>query len=267
MSKTVYSRGYIRSDGMVFWAYQSKKSRGGAERWVTAEKFASSIKAEKERISKISLPRKELVRGETRDDGKVFWAYAKGCKNGESWVTQDKFDQRMESNRMRDKKRCKLEHRKKCCRERAKKKRAENPEKQRSKDRKYRSRPEVRKRTNKIARRYQRKKRKEDPVFLMACRMRCRLHQALKSKGIKKNTKSEKMLGCSFGKFKKHIESLFTDGMSWDNKDEWHIDHIVPVSCATTVEGLEKLFHYKNCRPMWASDNMSKGDRLELTNE
>jgi len=264
VNKITYNRGYVRDDGMVFWAYQSKTSRGGSERWVTSEKFKSSIKAEKARVAKITLPKKVIKRGSVRGDGKVFWAYAKGCKDGEHWITKEKFDQRMESNRGRDRKRCKLEHRKKDCRKRAKKKRAENPEKKRAEDREYRNRSEVRKMTNKTARRYTRKKRKNDPVFLMKCRMYCRVNGVFKSKGFKKNTKTEKMLGCSFVKFKKHIECLFADGMSWENKNEWHIDHIIPLYCATTIEGLEKLFHYKNCRPSWAPDNMSKGNRLEL---
>jgi hypothetical protein len=37
------------------------------------------------------------------------------------------------------------------------------------------------------------------------------------------------LLGCSIDEFKKYIESLFEDGMTWQNYPAWHIDHIIPV--------------------------------------
>ena len=63
---------------------------------------------------------------------------------------------------------------------------------------------------------------------------------------------------------KKWIESQFVDGMSWDNHGEWHIDHIRP--CAsfdlTDPEQQKECFNYKNLQPLWAKDNLSKGDRF-----
>lgn len=37
------------------------------------------------------------------------------------------------------------------------------------------------------------------------------------------------MLGYSADDLKMHLESLFTDDMTWDNYG-WHIDHIKPLS-------------------------------------
>ena len=90
------------------------------------------------------------------------------------------------------------------------------------------------------------------------------MHTALREKGFSKESKTAKTLGCSWKQFTKHIESQFTDGMSWDNKSEWHLDHVVPLSCATTIEGLEKLSHYTNIRPLWAAENLRKSDNLVL---
>jgi hypothetical protein len=103
-----------------------------------------------------------------------------------------------------------------------------------------------------------------DPIYAMAQRFRRRLSLAIKANGFKKHSCTEKMLGCTFKQFAKHIESQFTDGMGWDNRSEWHLDHIVPLSCATTIEGLEKLSHYKNIRPLWAADNLIKSNKLVL---
>jgi hypothetical protein len=140
--------------------------------------------------------------------------------------------------------------------------RAANPEK--SKNRRFKwiaANPEKYKA---IQANYQKKRRLTDPFFAMSCRLRARLRSAFKNGGFKKHSCTEKMLGCSFKEFSKHIESQFTEGMSWDNRSEWHLDHIVPLSCATTIEGIEKLSHYTNIRPLWAADNLSKSDNLVL---
>jgi hypothetical protein len=50
--------------------------------------------------------------------------------------------------------------------------------------------------------------------------------------------------------------------MTWDNYGEWHIDHIIPLSSAKTESELIDLFNYKNTQPLWAKDNLSKGNRL-----
>jgi hypothetical protein len=113
---------------------------------------------------------------------------------------------------------------------------------------------------------YQKNRRAADPVYAMSVRLRNRLSLAFKTNGYKKQSTTEQMLGCSFAKFKMHIEKQFINGMSWDNRADWHLDHILPLSCATTGEGLEKLSHYSNIRPIWAADNLAKSDNLVLTN-
>ena len=50
--------------------------------------------------------------------------------------------------------------------------------------------------------------------------------------------------------------------MNWDNRSEWHIDHIVPLSSANTEEELIRLCHYTNLQPLWAEDNLKKGGKL-----
>jgi hypothetical protein len=51
--------------------------------------------------------------------------------------------------------------------------------------------------------------------------------------------------------------------MSWDNYGVygWHIDHIIPKSLIKTKEDLIKISHYSNLRPLWAFDNLSKGNK------
>ena len=44
-----------------------------------------------------------------------------------------------------------------------------------------------------------------------------------------KETSSTEHLRCNIETFKKYIEQQFTEGMSWENYGEWHIDHKIPL--------------------------------------
>jgi len=114
-----------------------------------------------------------------------------------------------------------------------------------------------------------------------SCRMRARLHRLhtvpelritenLRSrtrhalKGKSKSAATLELIGCSSKELRCYIESLFTKGMSWDNYGKWHIDHILPCnSFDLTLESEQrKCFNYKNLQPLWAKDNLRKGDRV-----
>ena len=70
------------------------------------------------------------------------------------------------------------------------------------------------------------------------------------------------IIGCSFEEFKLHIEQQFLPGMSWENRNEWHLDHIIPISFAKTVDDIISLNHYTNFRPLWAIDNLKKSNKI-----
>lgn len=112
---------------------------------------------------------------------------------------------------------------------------------------------------------YQKNKYYNDPSFRIAQTIRRRCVVAIKNGNAKKNNKTEELLGCTFEQAKKHIESLFLDGMNWNNYGKWHIDHIKP--CALfdlTIESNQFMcFNYKNLQPLWAIDNLRKGAKYE----
>lgn len=61
-----------------------------------------------------------------------------------------------------------------------------------------------------------------------------------------------------------YIESKFEPGMSWENHGEWHLDHIIPLSrfdCTKENEIL-KANALENLQPLWAVDNLRKGNKL-----
>jgi hypothetical protein len=79
---------------------------------------------------------------------------------------------------------------------------------------------------------------------------------------FKKNSNTETILGCTIEEFRVYIQSKFTNGMTFENNGEWHLDHIIPLATATTEEEIIKLNHYTNFQPLWAEENLSKGDKI-----
>lgn len=107
------------------------------------------------------------------------------------------------------------------------------------------------------------KRRAEDPVFSMIGRVRCRIYSAFREKGLSKRSKTMQMIGCDWKELHAHIESLFSEGMTWGNRSEWHIDHKTPLAQAKTVEEVELLCHYTNLQPLWAADNLRKHAKIQ----
>lgn len=82
------------------------------------------------------------------------------------------------------------------------------------------------------------------------------------TRGYTNRSQIYEVLGCSCDNFKKHLEMQFLKGMTWDNRSEWHIDHITPLYVAKTKDDLIKLNHYSNLRPLWSIDNIKKGSKF-----
>lgn len=99
-----------------------------------------------------------------------------------------------------------------------------------------------------------------DPIGHLRQVVSSRIRDALKSN---KTDHSIEYLGCTIGEFKQHIESQFKDGMTWDNYGEWHIDHITPIKYDTpTLEEVILRLHWTNTQPLWAAENIAKGNRF-----
>lgn len=109
----------------------------------------------------------------------------------------------------------------------------------------------------------QRKERSEvDPIFNLTNRMRSRIWKYLNILNITKKNKTFDIVGCTPQVLKEHLESQFKDGMNWENRSEWHIDHIIPLSSAKTEEELYSLCHYTNLQPLWGEENMKKSNKI-----
>lgn len=93
------------------------------------------------------------------------------------------------------------------------------------------------------------------------------MNHHLKSNFILKNkTKWLSFVTYSIEDLKKHIESKFLPQMTWENYGKWHIDHIKPKSLFNiedqNCEEFKKCWSLDNLQPLWATDNIKKGNRF-----
>jgi predicted transcriptional regulator len=116
---------------------------------------------------------------------------------------------------------------------------------------------------------YNKERKEKDPIYRLICNQRSRINDVLN--GNFKIGKTIDLLGCTPQFLKEYLESKFLPAydnypdMSWENygRRGWHIDHIK--ACTkfdlSKLEEQEKCFHYTNLQPLWAKENIGKGNR------
>ena len=92
-----------------------------------------------------------------------------------------------------------------------------------------------------------------------------RMRKSLNS--LKNGMSWESLVGYTIIDLKEHLEKQFTDGMTWENYGEWHIDHVKPI-CKFNInsvdcEDFKTCWSLDNLQPLWAIDNLKKGGNLE----
>ncbi len=209
----------------------------------------------------------KLKRGYVHPEtGMVFWAYYKNLPNGEYWVNPETLAIKNKKSleigvkwRLLNKEKCRAYH---------KQRYIESPWKVNEANRKWQEKNKEKVRQN--ARRYSKEREKIDPIYAVKRRVRARTAKAFYRYGYTDRSSTKEIVGCDWVVLKEHIESKFKDGMSWENRNLWHVDHIIPLSSAKSMEELISLCHYTNLQPLWAVDNMKKSNKLILekqTNE
>ena len=103
-----------------------------------------------------------------------------------------------------------------------------------------------------------------DTLYRLGMRARSMVGRVLTSLGTEKIRPTFEVLGYTTNDLRRHLEALFVDGMTWENYGEWHIDHKIPVSLLiywgiTDPAIINALW---NLQPLWAFDNISKGNRF-----
>lgn len=203
-------------------------------------------------------------RGDTREDGRLFWCYRTNRNKTELWVTREVFEKKqsqqkerlskwLSKNTEKERERCRLK-------QAARRMTEVGRNKSNLATRKWAKSNKAR--TSAYALKRYHEKYKHDPLWNLKMRLRCRIRESLEFTGFKKKTKTEDILGCTYSFFKNYLEQRFLPGMSWENRNLWHIDHVVPLASAKTEKEIIKLNHYTNLRPLWAADNIRKRDSI-----
>lgn len=112
---------------------------------------------------------------------------------------------------------------------------------------------------------YIKNRKKTDIDFHIKTALRVRIRSVCRAKGVRKTTKHNELLGCSVTQFRQHLQSKFTDKMSWENYGSyWEIDHIIPCASFNLLneEDQKKCFNYKNTQPLTISENRRKSKKL-----
>ena len=76
---------------------------------------------------------------------------------------------------------------------------------------------------------------------------------------------TRELLGCTLPEFRDYLEKRFPKGCTWENYgSEWHIDHIIPCAAFDLQDAkqLRQCFHFTNLRPLRASVNLRKHDKI-----
>jgi len=131
----------------------------------------------------------------------------------------------------------------------------------------YRSKPENRLRNKEYIKEYKvnnrekyYKYRRDNPHIIA---WRSILYSTLKRLGTNKSASTIDELGYSAEQLKEHLQSQFTEGMSWDNHGEWDIDHIRPVTNFSSDTSVSEVCALGNLQPLWKVDNLKKSNRIK----
>lgn len=218
-----------------------------------------------------------LTRGIRREDGMVFWGFCGKNPDGtpfEYWVNEQVFEKNIKKSSERLKKRYasnkqeylrqQREYRVKnadAIRERRRLYRQKNAAKIKLAKQKYGI--ENREKISKAIA----KRRANNPIVRMANSMRRSIRRYLDA-GQKGEMSSFEIIGCSKDDLRKHLESKFRDGMTWQNYGKhWHIDHVVPLISAKSSDEVKRLCHWTNLQPLTAFENISKGSKWHPVKE
>ena len=98
---------------------------------------------------------------------------------------------------------------------------------------------------------YNKNRRENDPLFRLIGNLRRNVTRYLKEG---KSKRTEAILGMSFENFQLYLEADYTEGMN--------LDHVVPVSWATTDDEVYALNHFSNFQILTEEENLSKGNRF-----
>ena len=107
-------------------------------------------------------------------------------------------------------------------------------------------------------------RRKTDLNFKLVCNLQSRTSKAFKAQNVKKTNKTFDLLGWFHSFFQRWIIHQLYGNMTLENYGSvWQIDHCLAITSFNLLDenDMKKCFNWVSLRPMYCSENISKGDK------
>lgn len=118
----------------------------------------------------------------------------------------------------------------------------------------------------KVKRDYEKNCKDTKPTYKLISNFRTAIYQVLKENNVHKNGHYFEVLKYSPQELITHLENQFSEGMTWENYGQWHVDHIKPISSHQIKkigdDEFMKCWSLSNLQPLWGKDNISKSNKI-----
>ena len=115
-------------------------------------------------------------------------------------------------------------------------------------------------------RNYERTRKANDPLYKLVANFRTAIYTVLKENNMNKYGHYFEILQYSPEELASHLEVQFTEGMTWENYGEWHVDHITPITAFNFQEigdnEFMRCWSLENLQPMWGDENIKKSNKI-----
>jgi len=115
-------------------------------------------------------------------------------------------------------------------------------------------------------RNYEKTRKANDPLYKLISNFRTAIYQVLKENNVDKNGHYFEVLKYTPEELINHLKKQFTDGMTWDNYGQWHVDHVIPISVHDIHEigdnEFMRCWSLSNLQPMWGDENIRKSNKI-----
>jgi hypothetical protein len=117
-----------------------------------------------------------------------------------------------------------------------------------------------------LRRNYEKTRKANDPLYKLISNFRTAIYQVLKENRVDKNQSYFDVLQYTPEQLIVHLEKQFTEGITWENYGEWHVDHKLPISSFNIQKmgdsEFMKCWSLENLQPMWGEENIRKSNKI-----
>jgi hypothetical protein len=117
-----------------------------------------------------------------------------------------------------------------------------------------------------LKRNYEKTRKTNDPLYKLISNFRTAIYQVLKENRVDKNQSYFDVLQYTPDQLINHLEKQFTEGITWENYGEWHVDHKLPISSFNIQKmgdsEFMKCWSLENLQPMWGEENIRKSNKI-----